>query len=176
MLKLGYKFKAFVRLLDVRTKGIDEEILEGQTSAGKTTVGMGLKLILLASLSPKKLHLLCGSNLGKVEDNIISKDNGILDIAQSYGFKVDYFPNGHGIFNKAHILIYGNTPEEDKILRVAGYGDESKWKDILGSQYGVVGVDEANIANIEFLRELSMRRDYWMLTLNPDNPDLPIYK
>jgi hypothetical protein len=93
VLKLGYKFKAFVRLLDVRTKGIDEEILEGQTSAGKTTVGMGLKLILLASLSPKKLHLLCGSNLGKVEDNIISKDNGILDIAQSYGFKVDYFPD-----------------------------------------------------------------------------------
>ena len=175
MLKLGHKFKKFLRL-NPFTNGIDEEILEGQTSAGKTTVGLGLKLILLAALSPKKLHLLCGANLGKVEDNIISKDNGILDIAQTYGFKVDYFPNGHGIFNKAHILIYGKTPDQDKILRVAGYGDESKWKDILGSQYGVVGVDEANIANIEFLRELSMRRDYWMLTLNPDNPDLDIYK
>ena len=33
-----------------------------------------------------------------------------------------------------------------------------------------------NIADIDFLRELSMRRDYWMLTLNPDNPDLDIYK
>lgn len=175
MLKLGYKFKKFLRY-NPFTKGFDEEILEGQTSAGKTTVGLGLKLILLCTLSPKKIHLLCGANLGKVEDNIISKDNGIKDLAKQYGYALDYFPNGHGDFGKPHILVYGKTPDKDKIIRIAGYGDSSKWQDILGSQYGVVGVDEANIADIEFLRELSMRRDYWMLTLNPDSPDLDIYK
>ena len=175
MLKLGYKFKKFLRY-NPFTKGFDEEILEGQTSAGKTTVGLGLKLILLCTLSPKKLHLLCGANLGKVEDNIISKDNGIKDLARQYGYALDYFPKGHGDFGKPHILVYGKTPDKDKIIRIAGYGDSSKWQDILGSQYGVVGVDEANIADIEFLRELSMRRDYWMLTLNPDSPDLDIYK
>ena len=175
MLKLGYKFKKFLTLNPFKW-GIDEEILEGQTSAGKTTVGLGLKLILLCTLSPKKMHLLCGANLGKVEDNIISKDNGIVDLARQYGYRLDYYPNGHGDFGKPHILVYGKTPEKDKIIRIAGYGDSSKWQDILGSQYGVVGVDEANIADIDFLRELSMRRDYWMLTLNPDNPDLDIYK
>ena len=41
MLKLGHKFKKFLRL-NPFTNGIDEEILEGQTSAGKTTVGLEL--------------------------------------------------------------------------------------------------------------------------------------
>ena len=31
-------------------------------------------------------------------------------------------------------------------------------------------------ADIEFVRELSTRNDYLMATLNPDNPDLPVYK
>ena len=176
MLKLSYKFKKFVSMLDIDKLGIEGEYLEGQTAAGKTTVGLGLKLILLASLSPRKLHLMCGLNKGKLEENIISKENGIKDIAEQYGYKLDYFPDGHGDFGKPHILIYGNTPKEDKIIRVAGYEDSSKWKDVLGSQYGIVAVDEANIADMQFLRELSMRKRYWMFTLNPDTPDLDIYK
>ena len=176
MLKLGKKFKKFVKMLDVERLGIDEEILEGQTSAGKTTVGIGLKFILLVSLSKKKLHLLCGYTMGKLESSIIIKENGIVDLARQYGYAVDYFPNGKGDVRLPHIVVYGNTKEEDKIIYCCGYSDTTKWKDILGNQYGIVAVDEANIADIDFLRELSMRRDYWLLTLNPDNPDLDIYK
>ena len=176
MLKLGYKFKKFLSLLDIESLGIEGEYLEGQTAAGKTTVGLGLKLVLLASLSPRKLHLMCGLNKGKLEENIIAKENGIKDIAAQYGYKLDYFPDGHGDFGKPHILVYGKTKDQDKIIRVAGYEDRSKWKDVLGSQYGIVAVDEANIADIDFLRELSMRKRYWIFTLNPDNPDLEVYK
>lgn len=175
MLKLGYKFKRFLKL-NPFTNHIDEEVLEGQTSAGKTTVGIGLKFILLVSLSPKKIHLLCGYTMGKLESSIIVKENGILDIARTYGYEVEYNSNGKGDIRLPHIVVRGNTPQEDKIIYCAGYSDTSKWKDILGNQYGIVAVDEANIADIDFLRELSMRRDYWMLTLNPDNPDLDIYK
>lgn len=174
MLRLGAKFKRFLKLNPFR-EGIDEEILEGQTSAGKTTVGMCLKLILLVSLSPKKLHLICGNTIGKVESNILIKDNGALQLAREYGYKLDYFPNGHGQVKMPHLVVYGDTEEENKIIYCVGYSDESKWKDILGSQYGIVGVDEGNIANINFLRELAMRRDYWMITLNPDDPNLEIY-
>ena len=46
----------------------------------------------------------------------------------------------------------------------------------LGGQYGCVYIDEVNTANIEFVREVSARNDYLMATLNPDNPDLPVYK
>lgn len=174
-LKLGYKFKKFVKLLDIGKYGIETEVLEGQTSAGKTTVGIGLKLILLAALSPKKLHLLCAYTLGKLESSIIIKEHGICDIAKDYGYKVEYFPNGKGDIRLAHLVIYGKTPNQDKIVYCAGYSDKTKWKDILGNQYGIVGVDEGNIADIDFMRELSMRRDYWMITLNPDDPNMPIY-
>lgn len=173
---LSYKFQKFLSLLDIDGLGIEGEYLEGQTAAGKTTVGIGVKLIMLAALSPRKLHLLCGLNKGKLEENIISKDLGILDIAKKKGYNVEYFPDGHGKFGKPHILVYGNTPDEDKIIRVAGYDDKSKWRDVLGGQYGIVAVDEANIADMQFLRELAMRKRYWMFTLNPDNPDLEIYK
>lgn len=175
MIKLGDKFKDFVSLLDVQEKHIYTEILEGQTSAGKTTIGIGLKFILLVSLSKKKLHLLCGYTMGKLESSIIVKENGILDIANQLGYKVEYKPNGYGDIRLAHLIVYGKTRDEDRIIYCAGYSDTTKWKDILGNQYGIVAVDEANIANIDFLRELSMRRDYWMMTLNPDDPNMPIY-
>lgn len=175
MIKLGDKFKDFVSLLDIQEKHIYTEILEGQTSAGKTTIGIGLKFILLVSLSKKKLHLLCGYTMGKLESSVIVKENGILDIANQLGYKVEYKPNGYGDIRLAHLIVYGKTRDEDRIIYCAGYSDTTKWKDILGNQYGIVAVDEANIANIDFLRELSMRRDYWMMTLNPDDPNMPIY-
>ena len=106
MLKLGYKFKKFLKLNPFKS-GVDEEILEGQTSAGKTTVGMCLKVILLVSLSKKKLHLICGNTIGKIESNIIIKDNGVLQLAREYVYSVKYFPNGHGQVKMSHLLGYG---------------------------------------------------------------------
>ena len=176
MIQLGDKFKEFVSLLDIENEHIETEVLEGQTSAGKTTIGIGLKFILLVSLSKKKLHLLCGYTMGKLESSIIVKENGICDIAEQLGYKLEYFPNGKGDVRLPHIVVYGRTRSDDKIIYCAGYSDKTKWKDILGNQYGIVAVDEANIADMDFLRELAMRRDYWMLTLNPDDPNMEIYK
>lgn len=175
MIKLSPKFQDFVSRLDIENEHIEMEVLEGQTHAGKTTIGVGLKFILLCSLSKKKIHLLVGYTLGKLETTIIHKDNGILEIAKQLGYRIEYFDRGGHGYRLAHLIIYGHTPDEDKIVLCAGYGDTSKWKDILGNQYGIVAVDEANIADMEFLRELSIRRDYWMFTLNPDAPELPIY-
>jgi len=36
-------------------------------------------------------------------------------------------------------------------------------------------IDEINIADMEYVREVSMRCDYLMATLNPDDPNLPVY-
>src|SRR5690606_19737339 len=47
---------------------------------------------------------------------------------------------------------------------------------VLGSQFGCVYIDEINTANIDFVREISTRNDYLMATLNPDDPNLPVYK
>ena len=45
----------------------------------------------------------------------------------------------------------------------------------LGSQFGCVLIDEINTASIDFVREICTRNDYLMATLNPDDPNLPIY-
>lgn len=46
----------------------------------------------------------------------------------------------------------------------------------MGGQVGCVYIDEVNIADMEFLREISHRCEYMMTTSNPDDPGLPVYK
>ena len=47
---------------------------------------------------------------------------------------------------------------------------------MLGSQMFGLYIDEINIADMEYVREASMRCDYLIATLNPDDPNLPVYK
>lgn len=146
------------------------EFLEGTTFAGKTTVGI-VKFMLKIADSPKKLHVLSGLDLGTIEKNIINKDLGISDI---FGGLVEYNASGRGYHSLPH-LVY-KTPTGDKIIYVLGYDNKTRWKKALGGQYGCVYIDEINIADMEYVREISMRCDYFMGTLNPDDPNLPIYK
>lgn len=55
----------------------------------------------------------------------------------------------------------------DKIIYVMGYGDKKKWQKALGGQYGCLYIDEDNTADIEFVREASMRCDYFMANPQP---------
>ena len=163
-LVLSDKYKAFLQC------DAPAEFLEGTTAAGKTTVGL-FKFILKVAESKKKLHILAADDTGAAEKNIIQKDLGILD---EFGPLVEYKGNGSGEYKMPHILLhaYGG----DKIIFVVGYGNKRKWKDALGGQYGCLYIDEVNTADIDFVRESSMRCDYLMATLNPDDPTLPVYK
>ena len=163
-LVLSDKYKAFLQC------DAPAEFLEGTTAAGKTTVGL-FKFILKVAESKKKLHILAADDTGAAEKNIIQKDLGILD---DFGPLVEYKGNGSGEYKMPHILLhaYGG----DKIIFVVGYGNKRKGKDALGGQYGCLYIDEVNTADIDFVRESSMRCDYLMATLNPDDPTLPVYK
>lgn len=121
--------------------------------------------------SPKKLHILAADDTGAAEKNIIQKDLGILD---DFGVLVEYKGNGSGEYKMPHLLYH--TSSGDKIIFVVGYGNKRKWKDALGGQYGCLYIDEINTADIEFVRESAMRSDYLMATLNPDDPNLDVYK
>jgi len=136
------------------------------TYAGKTTVGI-VKFMLMVKESAKKQHIIAGLDLGTIEKNIINKDLGILDV---FGDLVQYNPSGRGKENLPHLAY------QDKIIYVLGYGDKARWKKTLGSQNGCVFIDEINVADMDYIRETSMRCDYLMATLNPDDPDLPVYK
>lgn len=161
---LSEKYQDFLR------HNASVEYLEGTTFAGKTTVGI-LKFMLKVAQSPKKLHIISGLDTGVVEKNIINKDYGILDVFNNL---VQYNPSGRGKHSLPHLQY--QTDYGEKIIYILGYDNEARWKKALGGQYGCIYIDEINIANMEYVREATMRCDYLMGTLNPDDPDKPIYK
>lgn len=163
-LLLSEKYKAFLKCT------APVEFLEGTTAAGKTTVGL-FKFMLKVAESPKKLHIIAANDIGTAEKNIINKDLGIMD---DFGVLCEYNGNGSKDDKIPHILFH--TKAGDKIVYVMGYGDKGKWKKALGGQYGCLYIDEINTADIEFVREAAMRCDYFMATLNPDDPGLDVYK
>lgn len=159
---LSQKYKDFINTV----KGVDADFLEGTTASGKTTVGAGVKFMRMVSRSNKKLHIIASKTTGTAEKNIIQQDNGILDIHP----KARYYGNGDKDYKIPHIKFEG------KIIFVLGYDNRDKWELVLGSQFGCVYIDEINTANIDFVREISTRNEYLMATLNPDDPNLPVYK
>lgn len=161
---LSDKYKAFLRC------DAPVEFLEGTTAAGKTTVGL-FKFMAKVAESPKKLHIIAADDTGTAEKNIINKDLGILD---DFGVLVEYNGSGTKDDKIPHLIFH--TSQGDKTIYVLGYGNKKKWKKALGGQYGCLYIDEINTADIDFVREAAMRCDYLMATLNPDDPNLEVYK
>ena len=164
MLVLSEKNKTFLKV-----KG-EKEFLEGTTAAGKTTIGIS-KWMMIAAISDKKFHIIAAMDKGTAEKNIINAEKGLLD--QFKGL-AEYYGNGTGNIAIPHIKYQTNKGE--KIIYVVGYDDKKRWTKVLGGQVGCVFLDEVNIADMEFVREISHRCDYMMTTSNPDDPNLPIYK
>ncbi len=161
---LSPKYKDFLR------HKAPVEFLEGTTAAGKTTVGI-VKFMFKVADSAKKIHIISGLDTGTIEKNIINKDLGILDV---FGELVEYNPSGKGEYSMPHLIYH--TPNGDKVVYILGYDNKARWKKALGGQYGCLYIDEINIADMEYIREASMRCDYLMATLNPDDPSLPVYE
>ncbi len=163
----NYDFPLSQKYIDYinTTKNVDVEFLEGQTASGKTTIAASIKFMRLVSESSKKIHIIASRTTGTAEKNIINQDNGILDLHKN----AKYNGSGDSKNKFPHILFEG------KIIYVLGYDTKDKWENALGGQYGVVLIDEINTADIEFVREISSRNDYMIGTLNPDDPNLPIY-
>lgn len=127
--------------------------------------------MLKVAKSEKKLHILAADDTGAAEKNIINKELGILD---DFDVLTEYKGNGSGEYKMPHIVFH--APSGDKIIFVIGYGNKRKWKDALGGQYGCLYIDEINTADIDFVRESAMRSDYLIATLNPDDPNLDVYR
>lgn len=143
------------------------------TAAGKTTVG-AFKFMLQVAKSPKKLHFIAAKSTGDAEKNIVNSDLGISDI---FGELVEYKGNGSVDYKIPHIVYkVDNRPENNKIIFLLGYENKDKWKKALGSQFGCGYIDEINTADTDFIQESTMRCDYWMCTMNPDDPNLPVYE
>ncbi|MBS6503485.1 terminase [Clostridium tertium] len=163
------EYKLSPKYLDFLKHNAPVEALEGTTAAGKTTVGI-TKFMLKVAKSKKKMHVIAAKTTGVAEKNIIQKEYGIIDV---FGDLVRYNGNGDKDNKIPHIRY--TTGNGEKIIYILGYDNIDKWKMALGSQFGCVLIDEVNTASIDFVREISTRNDYMMMTLNPDDPNLPIY-
>ena len=161
---LSEKYRAFLK------HRARVEVLEGTTFAGKTTVGV-VKFMLRVAESSKRYHIIAGLDLGTLEKNIINPDFGILDI---FGNLATYRAGGGAGISLPHISC--RTPDGEKIIYTLGYDNKARWKKALGGQYGCVYIDEANVADMDFIREVAIRYNYLMMTLNPDDPSLPVYE
>ena len=146
------------------------ECAEGQTYGGKTTIG-AIKFILRVKASSKKQHCICGLDTGTIEKNIIKSEMGIETY---FGDEIDYRGNGDVNYNLPHIYVKSNKGL--KVIFLFGYADQSRWKKALGGQFGCAMIDEVNTADMDLVREVAMRCDYLLMTLNPDDPNLPIYR
>ena len=164
MLKLSQKYKEFLQTKCKR------EFLEGTTAAGKTTVGI-FKFMCMVADSEKKYHIIAGDDVGTVEKNVINSENGLLEQFEDIA---EYWPKGKDKIRLPHIRY--DTNKGEKIIYVCGYGDKKRWKKVLGGQVGCVYLDEVNLADMEFMREVTHRCKYMMTTSNPDDPSLDIYK
>lgn len=164
-MRVGPKYLDFIRH---RSRG---DFLEGTTAAGKTTVG-AFKFMGMVMESGSSQHIIAGLDIGTIEKNVITKPHGIMD---EFGPMVEYHGNGTAQHTLPHIL-FTPSPGVEKVIYVLGYADKARWKKALGGQYGCLFLDEANIADMDFVREATMRCDYFIATLNPDSPDLPIYR
>ena len=164
MLKLSPKFKDFIL---TETK---RDYLEGTTAAGKTTVGI-FKFMMMVAKSDIKYHVMAGVDIGTIEKNVINSERGLLEQFEDIA---DYHGSGKGNIRLPHIEYI--TPNGIKIIYVCGMDDKRRWKKVLGSQFGCVYIDEVNLADMEFMREITHRCKYMMTTSNPDSPDLDVYK
>lgn len=163
MLLLSPKFKDFLRL------DTEREFLEGVTACGKTTVGI-FKFMCKVANSDIRFHVIAGADLGTVEKNVINGERMLLD---QFNGVAEYYPSGKRKIRPPHIEY--QTNKGTKIIYICGYDNKKRWQKVLGGQVGCVYVDEVNIADMEFLREISHRCVYMMTTSNPDDPSLPVY-
>ena len=144
------------------------DILEGTTQAGKTTTAINTKFIYEIFRTKRNRHIIAGQSLGVVMANII--DNGDLGLKNNYP-DIEIYLDGNRDQKLPHIKI------KDQIIFLVGYDNVRRFTKVLGGQFGVVFVDEMNIAIESFINEIFLPRfEYFCGTLNPDNPNLPIYK
>jgi len=144
------------------------DVLEGTTQAGKTTTAISTKFLYMINKTKRSKHLIAGESLGTVTSNILSTgDCGLLDVFPD----IELYLQGNSKQKLPHIMV------GDNIVYLCGYSDVAKYKKVLGGQFGAVFIDEVNIAEMSFVRELFLPRfEYMCMTLNPDNPDKEIYK
>lgn len=149
------------------------DILEGTARSGKSTDVM-FKLGLMIEKSKQNQFFIAGATAVVARRNLIDNKNGFLE--QYKGCVKEGTNPRYG----SH-LIFIDSKGMQKIIYIFGFKDKARWKTVLGSSVGGGVIDEINIADIDFINEIyravAAVDEFWLgATLNPDDPDLEIYR
>lgn len=149
-------------------------LLEGPARSSKTA--LGIQAFYYAMLRGEDIRI--GLIASKDNDTLM---NNILQ-AEVIGFLTTH---PECTMETAEIGgYYINMPTATqgvKKILITGYDNESRWKKVLGGSIDIALLDEANIANPTFIREVFTRQiasnsPLTIFTTNGDNPDNMIYQ
>lgn len=153
------------QLYFIRNWNVNLEFLEGVIRAGKSHIGLIKFMMKAKENNGKGIHLIMAKNNKVFERNILP----LLE----YSFpSAIYKPRAVG----------GSRIEwNGVVIYVVGFENETRWKDILGSNVATAYIDEINLATSYMLQELIGRTGavvgwYILCTANPDDPDKDIYE
>lgn len=166
-LNLSVKSEMFVCDLDSIV-----DFLEGTIRSSKTVSGI-FKFMLKVADSKQSQFVLAAEESTTAVKNCVVNDYGILNIFDGYTELKTTSADGK------HILF--NSPNGIKKIYIVGFYDIRKWKKILGSTLGGAFIDEVNLVNMQFFKELLARmvsvEDWFLIcTCNGDDPNIAIYR
>ncbi len=123
--------------------------------------------------SDAQLHLIAGRDFDTINNNLLTNDMGL--VAQ--------FPNHCKLMADSIGGYYVRliSPKGTKKILIVGFDNRAKWKKILGLSIENIIVDEANIADEQFIdecwaRQVSFDNPLTIWTLNGDIPEHYIYQ
>lgn len=146
---------------------------EGVTNASKSfIVGIAFILRILTEDDSKTQFVLAGESVPVLERMFIQNETSFFNIFKPI---CNYIRAGEG---GARITIDMGT-KKDKIIYLVGYDNKKRWRSILGLTIHGFNIEEANIADDEFISEAFIRTfrngGFMYATCNGGDPDTLIY-
>lgn len=140
--------------LDILTTAVRKETrvvaLEGSVRSGKTAIISAQAFYLAVCQSDEKYHCIAGRNLDVIRKNLIeAPDVGLLENHPNIQMK-------KGKVGSYYLSFYFGGKEKE--ISLINYSNSSSWKNVLGGTLGVVFIDEADIADPLFVREIFSRQ------------------
>ena len=131
--------------------------------------------------STGKRHLVASFDMSTLNDNILIADGFGLTTK----FRKYFAKDGENPLKKdrigGHYLEMDCGKRGKKKISLCAYSNKAKWKNVLGGSIECIFVDEANIADPQFLnecysRQVSFENPFTLYTLNGDVPTAKIYE
>lgn len=144
--------------------------MEGTIRSSKTVTAI-IGFHLRVQMQTSKLALIAAQDLNAIRSNILEAELGLLTL----------FPEKYKLTKDKIGTHYVEVVGTGKEILLAGYSDASKWEKILGKDIETIFIDEANVADKQFVDESFARQGatnnpITIMTLNGDDPNHPIYQ